>query len=129
MPPRASAPHRPLRLLLAGTPTPHWPDAWKLIVASHPHWLVDVTPTAASARRYLDDHAVDAIVAGLTDPASGMAAVFEAARTINPRARRIAVVDSSSRAHPEARRASATVEASAGPASFLSELDSALGAA
>ncbi|MBN2191770.1 MAG: hypothetical protein JW751_03045 [Polyangiaceae bacterium] len=98
---------------------------WRLVAQCHPHWRIDMTSSPAAARRYLDDHSVDALIAPLTALDAGMAAVLEAARAGHPEVRRIAVIDCGMRSHPEAQHANAMIEAAA-PATLLFLLDATL---
>jgi len=101
------------------------PDTWRLIAQDHPHWRVDLASSPSSAQRYLDDHAVDVVIAGLTAVDVSMAAVLAAARATRPSVRRIAVVDRATRTHPEARCATAVLEVR-GRRSLVSRIDTAL---
>jgi hypothetical protein len=122
---RSAAWRRPVRLLLVGSVSSTWSDTWRLITQRHPHWRVNVTASPESACRYLDENAVDAVIAGLSEVDARMATVLAAARSTHPTVRRIAVVDSATRSHPEARQASAVVEHSP-PQAFVSKLGWAL---
>ena len=119
-----ATPLPPFRLLFADGGA-HSVDTWRLIAQGHPHWRVELTTSPASARRCLDDHAVDAVVASLTALDTSMAAVLAAARTTRPGLRRIAVVDRATRTHPEARHATVVLEVCE-PAALVSRLDTAL---
>jgi len=114
----------PLRLLFADGGARSL-DTWRIIAQGHPHWRVDLTTSPAAARRCLDDHAVDAVVARLTALDTSMAAVLAAARATRPGLRRIAVVDRATRTHPEARQATVVLEVRE-PAALVAGLDTAL---
>lgn len=116
----------PLRLLFASSDSTS-SDTWRRIAQDHPHWRVDLTSSASSARRYLDDHAVDAVIAGITAVDGSMAAVLAIARATRPAVRRIALVDGATRTHPEARCATVVLEVQE-LASLVSQLDTALSA-
>lgn len=117
---------RPLRLLFASSDATS-SDAWRHIAQDHPHWRVNLTSSPSSAQRYLDDHAVDAVIAGITAVDGSMAAVLAKARAMRPAVQRIALVDRATRTHPEARCATVVLEVQE-LASLISQLDTALAA-
>ena len=116
-------PTRSRRILLVGSAVALFRDALHLARDTRPDWFFEVAACADAAARMLDDHDVDAIVAGLSQEGS---LVLDEAEHPHPSIHRVAVLSLQHFRQSDGKRHDASIDATATVDQQLAMLDSVL---